>query len=145
MENFDYIRKEGSALNLAAGIAHPEIHFDAQSGVLEFSGNLIDKGNVLEEEIFGPATAWVERYFAHRPKAKTALNFHVGYFTTYGIRLIFDLLQVVEAYHRRGASEVTVNWYFDPADDDMREEGEDFAKDLTVKFNVIPLSLPEVN
>ena len=56
---------------------------------------------------------------------KIIVNFKLIYFNTSSSRLIVDFLETLRK-SREDGKQITVNWYYDPDDPDVKDEVEDF-------------------
>ncbi|MCS6820855.1 MAG: DUF1987 domain-containing protein [Microscillaceae bacterium] len=124
MENF-YI--EGSSYI-------PEVHFDAQTGILNISGESYHEYTL---EFFQPIFDWLAEYTAEPGKTIT-LNFRMTYFNTASSRRFLEIMGFLEDYQYNKGGKVTINWYYEKSDLDMLESGEEYAEDVKLEFNLIP-------
>jgi hypothetical protein len=51
------------------------------------------------------------------------------------------MIDMLEDYYLNKEGKVVINWYYEEDDIDMYEAGQDYAKDVTLEFNLIPFSL----
>jgi hypothetical protein len=111
----------------------PTINFDAETGILEISESSYPE---YTNEIYTPVMEWLEKYFEQEGRTIT-FNFRLDYFNT---STSFRFQQIIVALNEYGLEkngEVTINWYYQDGDIDMQENGEDYAKDAKVPFNLI--------
>ncbi|MCG8698992.1 MAG: DUF1987 domain-containing protein [Bacteroidales bacterium] len=113
---------------------YPEVNFNADNGVLEILGE-----SYMEEayKFFLPLIDWIKEYTLELRKPIT-MNFKLTYFNTSSSRLILDMLDLFKSYQQT-QGDVTINWYFDPEDPDMKDEIEDFEIESGVSINLIPM------
>jgi hypothetical protein len=112
----------------------PVVHFSANTGVCEMGGESYHENTF---EFYHPLIAWLEE-FTTEEKRPVVFNFRLSYFNTAASRGITDMLHVLKRYHDRGGK-VAINWYYLDWDIDILEEIEDFARDIGIEINTIPI------
>tara|TARA_B110000285_G_C14999977_1_gene550917 strand:- start:625 stop:1008 length:384 start_codon:yes stop_codon:yes gene_type:complete len=110
----------------------PTIHFDGDTGVLEFSGRSIPENSV---EFFAPLNDWLEDYQNH-PKGETVVDMKLEYFNTSSSKCILDFFKRLEKINGH-STKVRINWYFEKDDEDMAEAGEDYGAIVSLPFEII--------
>ncbi len=118
---------------LAGSEERPTIDFNAATGVLEISESSYPE---YTNDIYNPAMDWLEDYLTE-PNRKITFNFKLDYFNTSTSFRFQQIINRLNAYHTASGGEVTINWYYEEGDIDMFENGEDYAKDCKVTFNLI--------
>lgn len=100
---------------------YPEVAFNVETGICEISGE-----SYMEEayKFYAPLIDWVKEYLQHVGD-KITINFKLIYFNTSSSRLIVDFLETLRK-SREDGKQITVNWYYDPDDPDVKDEVEDF-------------------
>ena len=111
----------------------PTVSFDAQSGVLEISGESYHEYTI---EFFQPIFEWLNNYLAE-PNRSFVFNFKMTYFNTSSSRRFLEIFDLLENYSKNKNGKVEVNWYYKEGDLDMLESGEEYADDVDLKFNFI--------
>ncbi len=111
----------------------PTINFDAQSNVLEVSGESYHEYTI---EFFQPIFEWLNSYLAE-PNKSFVFNFKMTYFNTSSSRRFLEIFDLLENYVKNKNGKVEVNWYYKEGDLDMLESGEEYADDVDLKFNFI--------
>jgi hypothetical protein len=109
------------ALSIAASPTTPKVQFDHQSGWLELSGKSLPEN---APDFFAPIMKWMDAFIAIAP-FETRLIFKLEYFNTSSTSQFLKLIRRLEKLSEQGKV-VSVTWYYDHEDDDMREAGEDF-------------------
>lgn len=112
----------------------PFCQLDFTRGVLDFKGR---SSPCASREFYHPIIENIENAFETGSDTLTA-NFRFEYFNTSSSKCLFDLLKRLAKHKSKGA-EVTINWFYDEEDDDMKETGEDYEDLLGVNFNYIPM------
>lgn len=110
----------------------PTIHFDGETGILEFSGRSIPENSV---EFFAPLNDWLEEYQTD-PKQVTIVDMKLEYFNTSSSKCILDFFKRLEKINGNETS-VRINWYFEKDDEDMAEAGEDYGAIVSLPFEII--------
>lgn len=113
----------------------PNIDLDPETGVLEISG---ESYHEYTTEFFKPVFEWLEE-FLKTPNQEVTMNFKMTYFNTSSSRRFIEVLTMLEDYHKSNNGNVVVNWYYESNDIDMLESGEEYAEDVDLDFNLIPL------
>ena len=112
----------------------PTVNFSAETGICELKGE-----SYLENtfEFYEKLEEWMKEFF----KSKKALTLNIGltYFNTASSKSILDLLNLVKGYEIEGGK-VSVNWYLEKWDDDMKQEVEDFIDDSGLEINTQQLA-----
>ncbi|MEM7548878.1 MAG: DUF1987 domain-containing protein [Bacteroidota bacterium] len=107
----------------------PEVNFNAEKGELSISGKSFHENT---DAFYEPIINWLKEYNIQTYQP-TTLNFKMTYFNTTSSKSFLQLLRILEDYK----GEVTINWHYQKDDDDMLEDGENFATDTDMKFNFI--------
>lgn len=109
----------------------PSIKFDSKGGILQIKGRSIPENSV---EFYKPLLESLVRY-AGSPVNPTQVDIQLEYFNTASSKCILDVLRTLETIQSKG-NKVTVNWYYEPDDEDMREVGEDYQAIVNMAFNM---------
>lgn len=112
----------------------PTINFDAEKGLLEISDSSYPE---YTNEIYTPIMNWLEEYLAEKHSHKIVFNFKLDYFNTSTSFRFQQIINLLNEYFLNKKGEVAVNWYYEDGDIDMLENGEDYAKDAKMPFNLI--------
>ena len=113
----------------------PDIAFDADQGHLEIKGRSIPENSVA---FYDPLMQWLDEYKKH-PCPTTTLVVWLEYFNTSSSKCLIDVFRKLEKLHQQRGN-VSVVWYYEDVDEDMKESGEDF-RDL-VSMPVILTLVP---
>lgn len=111
----------------------PSIRFDAKTGVLEIADSSYPE---YTKDIYEPVMSWLNKFLLQSGK-KITFNFKLDYFNTSTSFRFQQIINMLNDYHLEKKGEVTINWYYEDGDIDMKENGEDYAKDAKVPFNMI--------
>ena len=109
----------------------PSIKFDASQGKLAIKGVSVPENAV---DFYKTLTESLEQY-ASNPKPVTVVDILLEYCNTASTRCLLTILRCLEGIHRKG-NEVTINWYYEEDDEDMRDAGEDYQSIVKLAFNI---------
>jgi len=107
----------------------PEINFNAETGILSISGESYPENAF---ELYKNVFEWLNLFF--QQKRNVVINFRLEYFNTSSSKCILDILDLLEEYQNQ-SGKVEINWFYREGDDDILENGEEFAEDLSIPFN----------
>ncbi|MGB3780847.1 MAG: DUF1987 domain-containing protein [Tunicatimonas sp.] len=116
----------------------PDIAFDADQGYLELKGRSIPEDSVA---FYAPLMQWIDAYEKH-PQPVTKLVVRLEYFNTSSSKCLIDIFRKLEKLHRQH-SKVSVVWYYEEVDEDMKESGEDFRDLVSMPVIITPLASEE--
>lgn len=111
---------------------HPEVNFDAETGVLELSGRSLPE-QVLT--LYQPILKWVEEY-TKVPRESTVFKINLDYINSSSSKYLLEILKRLNDFHKKG-NDVLVKWYFDEYDEDAEESGQEYEELLDLKFDLI--------
>lgn len=110
----------------------PQIHFDPTRGMLDISGKSLPE-NI--EEFYEPLEESVRAYIVH-PQQTTTINFDMIYLNSSSTKKVLEIITLFENIFRKG-NKVALNWYHEAFDEDMKEEGEEFARLTEIPVTII--------
>jgi hypothetical protein len=112
---------------------YPAVNFDASTGICEMAGE-----SYMEEayKFYTPLLNWLKEYTS-KLKSPVVLNIKLTYFNTNSSRLLLDMLDILKKSTDIGVS-VTINWYYELNDPDIKEEVEDFEIETGLPIQMIP-------
>lgn len=113
----------------------PLVDFNAETGELLIEGESYHEYTL---EFFQPILEWFHEYL-ETPGRTIVMNFRMTYFNTSSSRRFLEILTLLEKYEQEQDGKVTINWYYEENDVDMLESGEEFAEDVDLQFNLIPV------
>ncbi len=112
----------------------PFFELDFRAGIMEFRGR---SSPCSSRSFYHPILQRIESAFERGAKSFTA-NFAFEYFNTSSSKCLMDILKKL-ATRKLNGENITINWYYEACDDDMKETGEDYADMLGVNFNYIKI------
>ena len=115
---------------------YPEVKFDASTGICELIGE-----SYMEEayKFYTPLLNWLKE-FCTTEKRPLLFNVRLTYFNTNSSRLLLDLLDILKKYSDNGG-DVSIVWYYDPEDADVKEEVEDFELETGLSISMKPMEI----
>jgi len=121
-------------LNLSSTISTPSVAFDATGGKLAIVGESYPENAF---EFYKPLLAWVAEYLNSTTGPVTA-DLALSYLNTSSIKSIMDLLDLLEAAHRKGRT-VSLHWRYHKQNDRAFEMIQEFKEEVTLPFFIEPI------
>lgn len=109
----------------------PLIIFDPKLERLEIKGVSIPENAI---NFYRPVLEGLDVY-ALGPVSSLAAHIQLDYFNTASSKSILDVLRRMKLLHDKGFN-VTINWYYEKEDEDMREVGENYQLIVNLSFNM---------
>lgn len=122
-----------SKLLILATDESPQIHFDPSRGIMDISGKSLPEDI---DQFYKPLEELVKHYVT-KPQKVTTVNFDMQYLNSASTKKLLEIVTHLEALSKNGL-EVKINWYFDEYDEDMKEEGDEFARLTDIPLTLIP-------
>ena len=101
----------------------PTVLFDPKTNIFSISG-VCHPENVTK--FYDPIIDWIEKYKAELKESKVSTPIQLSLFFKYinsaSYKYLLTFLQLIEGFPALGVP-VTVTWYYEPEDVDMREAG----------------------
>jgi len=119
MENFYVIESEDN----------PSIFCDAEKGLIEMEGRSLPE-NV--DTFYNPVIEWVREYLKN-PMPKTTVRFGFVYINSSSSKKILEILMLLKKL--LPDNDLKIIWNYLPEDEDMYDEGMDFAKMTQLDFD----------
>ena len=111
----------------------PYIEVDNELGYIEFSGKSLPEDSF---DFFAPVEASIKKYISD-PKKKTTINLKLEYLNSASQKRIIGIISLFNSFSERGF-EVELNWLYPNNDEDIIDEGKEFAKMISLPMNIIP-------
>ncbi len=122
----EILKYEASGLN-------PGILLDIENERFMLSGKSCPE-NVVE--FFKPLMDWLEEY-KENPLDKTVFEFNLEYYNTASSKILFIIMQKLEAVKETG-KDVLIKWYYPEDDEALEEAGEEYDDLIELDFELIP-------
>ena len=114
---------EKKKLFLMATDESPQVHFDPQRGIIDIAGKSLPED---VEKFYAPLLNLAKEYVQH-PQLETTINFDMTYLNSSSTKKVLEIVTLFEPINK-GDYKIKINWYYDEYDEDMEEEGKDFAR-----------------
>jgi Domain of unknown function (DUF1987). len=85
---------------------------------------------------------WIDKYICN-PADITCVDFHLEYLSTNNQKFYITLLNKIEPIKLKNKKYI-INWYYDEGDEDILEKGEYISSVLSIPFNFIKISDPNI-
>ena len=121
-------------LFLEATVQTPLIDFDSESGLMQIKGRAIPDD---PDNFWLPILNWFESYLM-LPAEETIFEIDLDYFNISSSKRILVLLYKLNDIADNGRR-VNVKWYYNKADEDMFEVGQDLAYMVRVPFEFVEI------
>lgn len=109
----------------------PSVILNAKNGLLEIEGSSITDNAT---EFYQPVLEFINEYVL-KPAATTIVNIKLSYITIHSLKCILEILKKLEPVHKKGKSNIVVNWHYD--DSEMLEIGKNYKSILKLPFNLM--------
>jgi hypothetical protein len=118
----------------------PYICFDPDQHVLDIKGKSYPENTTT---FYEPVFKWLVRYFPQLTDEEVTVNIEIIYFNSSSSKILLDFFDLLDEAAFRGV-DITVNWFYEPDDEDMREYGEEFEEDFrTLRFQFVERTATE--
>jgi len=111
----------------------PFVHFRADSGVCEISGESFPEKTT---EFYDRLTTWLKQYM-EEVKGSIDLTISLSYFNTSSSKRILEILILLQKYTEAGGRVIS-RWLYDPEDLDMEEDIEDLKVISKLPLEMVP-------
>lgn len=113
----------------------PQVHFDPTRGILDISGKSLPEDI---EQFYKPLEDSVRQYIK-KPQPSTNINFDMLYLNSSSTKKVLEIVTLFEEIYRKGYK-IRLNWYHEEFDEDMMEEGQEFARLTEIPVTLISKS-----
>ena len=112
----------------------PYVYLDYNNGCIELKGT-----SYMEDTLgfYDPIMQWVYEYVKH-PK-DTTVYIDLEFFNTSSAKILLIIIKSLSKIQKAGYR-LTVNWFYEDDDDEIRDSGMSFAIMSHMKFNMIKKS-----
>lgn len=112
----------------------PEVRFKAATGDFEIKGVSIPEDT---EEFYRPITDWIDEYIKTQNPERVIMAFKLIYVNTSTSAVLGKIIKLLEPPVDKELS-VTIQWYYEAEDEDMRDLGDDFHSFTNLAFELVP-------
>lgn len=110
----------------------PEILADGNNGLFELSGKSLPEDSIA---FYGPLDEYVREYIKN-PKENTVINLRPLYLNSSSAKRLVDIINRFTELVGKGYS-VKLNWYNPDDDEDIEDEGKEFAYMTKLPINFV--------
>ncbi len=119
----------------------PKIYFNPNENKFEIRGESRPENT---SKFYAQLIQWVEQWktdlSANPPSKHFVFEFRFDYFNSTSAKFILDFLQKLnELVHLIPDLKISIRWYYDSRDEDMRESGEEFSHLVDLPFEFVTL------
>lgn len=110
----------------------PGVSIDPITGSIEFWGQSLPEDTI---HFFQPIIDAIHEYFRN-PSPKTSLNLKLTYLNTSSSKKILEIASILEQKFASGI-DIEINWMCSSDDEDMMDEGREFARLTSIPVNFV--------
>ncbi len=110
----------------------PQVTFDGDNGELLIEG-VSRPEDVLS--FYKPVFEWITEYVKN-PSAETNLIFKLKYHNSASAKIVCWIMNMFDPMYKNGGK-VQIKWYYNEADEDILEAGEDYQTLVDIPFEII--------
>lgn len=118
---------------IKSSVVTPSVYFNPNKELLDLRGRSSPENPL---KFYDHLLQNIDEYFSH-DRDNITVNLAFDYFNTSSCRCIFLVLKKIYLLGKK----VTINWYYEKNDHDIKEAGEDFNSIFKYKFNFISLPM----
>lgn len=122
-------------LRIEASDRTPEVDFDFASNAFALRGESYPEDvNVF----YGQLIEKLESHTESLSKSELTFTFELIYFNSSTAKILMIIFDLLDSAAEKG-NKVTINWLYEPDDDNMEELGSEYGEDLEhASFNLTP-------
>ena len=109
----------------------PFIHFDKEKSIFLLEGKSIPEDS---SEFYDKVVEWIKNY-SKEPNEETIFVLKLDYYNSSSAREIANIIKCFDEIFKKG-SDVKIKWLYNPDDEVMKENGEDFSILFTVPISI---------
>lgn len=113
----------------------PEIILDSINSIFSFEGISIPENT---EEFYSPIISWLKQY-SENPNKNNSIIFKLLYYNSTSTLLFTKILKLFELIQKNG-NNVEVEWFYNPNDETVKEDGEEFANYFSMPFKLYEIT-----
>jgi len=108
----------------------PKVDFNFETGTFLLEGISVPEDTV---DFYHPIVYALQQY-VQNPKEKTVMDLKLEYFNTSTSVILLNIFRVICKIEDQN---LTINWYYEADDEEMKEAGIDYSNMVNHPFNVI--------
>ncbi len=109
----------------------PGIDLNMEEGSVKLVGRSSPENSVL---FYSPLMDALKQDNVTTPELNVDIK--LEYFNTSSSKCLYDLFKQLKQIQTSG-TDININWYYEPMDEDMFEAGEDYSELLDLEFNFV--------
>jgi len=110
----------------------PKIDFNAKTGQLYLSGRSLPEDSA---KFYQVVFNWLDTYVKNLP-VSTEVRFKLDYFNTSSAKAIFSIIVRFDELYKKDYP-ISIKWYYDEDDEDMKDLGEEYQDLFTIPIHLI--------
>lgn len=107
----------------------PYVCFDKSKGLLKLSGRSYPEH---AKGFYDHLNNWIDNYLQN-PSSKTCVEISFDYINSSSTKALMFLMKKFQKLYNKG-KEVSVHWFYKPADEEMYEVGQIFSDNINIPF-----------
>jgi hypothetical protein len=121
-------------LIIKATKSSPAIHLDAQTRILEITGESYPENAA---KFYAPIFEWIDLFFRQKNGPPVTVNITLHYFNSSSSKILMDIFDRFEKAQADGTP-IIVNWRYHEENDTAVECGEEFKEGIEcIAFNMV--------
>ena len=129
-----------NSLIIEATAYEPNIELNAIEDILMFEGESRPED---VKGFYAPVFTWLndyKTYLSNHSKQEVSCVFNLDYFNSASSKSILDIIEKLAEIQEQTGTTMTIQWYYDSMDEDMKEAGEEFQLISELKFEFSEVS-----
>ena len=120
-------------LNLKNNNKNPDLIFDLNNGVIKISG----RSTMFHPQEFYPSVINLIEEYVKNPNVETTLEIDLEYYNSLTKRFLLRIVELISRIELKRNHVVTINWHFDPDDEDIAYDIKLFSNIIEYRINAI--------
>ncbi len=111
----------------------PSIYLNSEEMVFEIKGTSFPEDSI---GFYKPVFDWLKE-FEKSQASDLKVRFRFDYCNTSSSKIVQNFFEIFERLSKKGTL-ITVDWFYDPDDEDIYEAGISYADRVTYQVNLVP-------
>ncbi len=108
----------------------PEIIFNPLEGKYAIKGISIPED---APSFYRPALEWIQNFHTSSEK-EVSLDIFLNYYNTGSLKSLVDILKAFVKLKKEYDKSISINWYYEAYDDDMKDKGKELSEIVDFDF-----------
>jgi len=126
-----------SKLIIESTFHSPSVELDADKGYIEISGRAIPEHAM---EFWTPVIDWIKAYIQN-PAEATNVVIRLDYINSASHKYLIEVIFMFRDIQNK--EQITIDWYYEEEDEQIRDSGADIAEMVGIPFNLINMDEAE--